>query len=329
MADGLTVGIDLGGTGIKAGVVSPEGEVFGRQSLPTPLNGPQAGITALIQAARNAIQASGIPQKRIIAVGVGTPGVLDPKNGLVREAANLPDWINVPLKEQLSKGLELPIRVMNDANAAALGEIQFGVGRGVSDLVLLTLGTGVGGGLVIGGKVLEGSRGLAGELGHMRIEMSRPRPCGCGHFGCLEAYVGAKHLLKRMYEALADDIQEASLLHEKAKSGLNSLGGNNGAGLTVEDMFQAADEGDGIMLRLVEETALALAAGIGNLLHAFNPEMVVLAGGVAQAPTLKEKIIEFLPDFALRAYLEGLRVETSQLNQDAGILGAAAAALAH
>lgn len=328
MTDGLTIGIDLGGTGIKAGVVSPEGEVFGRQSLPTPLTGPQAGINALIQAARQAIQASGISPKRILAVGVGTPGILDPKKGVVREAANLPDWVNVPLKDQLSKALDLPIRVMNDANAAALGEIQFGVGRGISNLVLLTLGTGVGGGLVMDGKVIEGSRGLAGELGHMRIEMSRPRPCGCGHYGCLEAYVGAKHLLKRMYEALADDIQEASLLHEKAKSGLNSIGGIPGGSLTVEDMFQAADEGDGIMLRLVEETALALAAGIGNLLHTFDPEMVVLAGGVAQAPILKEKIMEFLPDFSLGAYREGLRVETSQLNQDAGILGAAAAALA-
>lgn len=322
MVERLTVGIDLGGSAIKAGVVTSEGEVLGRQSIPTPLTSPQAGISALVYAAKQAIRASGINPQRIQAVGIGTPGVLNPKTGVVREAANLTGWQNVPLRDQLNQALELPVRVMNDANAAALGEVLYGVGRGYPDLILLTLGTGVGGGLVIGGRVVEGSGGLAGELGHMRIEMSRPRPCGCGKYGCLEAYVGAKHLIRRIHEALADDIQEVSLLHEKAKTGQQ-----NGIGaITVEDMFQAADEGDGIMGRLVDETAMALSVGIANLLHAFNPGMVVLAGGVAQAQTLKEKIREFLPEFALPAYLEGLRLETSQLGQDAGILGAAAAA---
>ncbi len=322
MSERVTVGIDLGGTAIKAGVVTSEGEVLGRQAIPTPLTSPKAGISAIIYAAQECIRASGINPQRVQAVGVGTPGVLDPKKGVVREAANLTGWQNVPLRDQLAQSLELPVRVMNDANAAALGEVLYGVGRGYPDLILLTLGTGVGGGLVMDGRVIEGSGGLAGELGHMRIEMSRPRPCGCGKYGCLEAYVGAKHLIRRIHEALADDIQEISLLHEKAKTGQK----NGAGGIAVEDMFQAADEGDGIMARLVDETAMALAVGIANLLHAFNPGMVVLAGGVAQAQTLREKIREFLPEFALPAFIENLRLETSTLGQDAGILGAAAAA---
>lgn len=322
MDSSVSVGVDLGGTAIKAGVVTPEGEVLGRQSLPTPQSGPEAGIAAITQVVQAAIRSSGISPQRIRGVGVGSPGVLEPKKGIIREAANLTGWVQVPLRDQLAKALDLPVRVMNDANAAALGEIRYGVARGESDLVLLTLGTGVGGGVVLGGKVVEGSRGLAGELGHLRIEMSRPRPCGCGKFGCLEAYVGAKHLLRRMHEALADDIEEASVLHEKAKN----ASGKPGGGLTVEDLFQAARHGDGVMGRIVDETAMALAVAIANLLHALDPSLVVLAGGVAQAQGFREQILEFLPDFALPAYLENLRILTSGLGMDAGVLGAAAAA---
>ncbi len=313
--ESASVGIDLGGTSIKFGIVTPEGEVIARSEIPTPTSLPREAVRAISLAVQKLIDSSGLKPGRIGKVGVGTPGVLDPQRGVVRSAANLEGWTDVPLRDWLSEDLGRPVRVMNDANAAALGEICFGAARGVGNLVLLTLGTGVGGGIVLGGKVIEGSRGLAGELGHMRIEMGQPRPCACGLFGCLEAYAGGRSLLKRVHETLADDIQEVSLLQEKSKVGP----------LKVEDLFWAAGEGDGLMIRLVEESALALSGAIANLLHALNPEMVVLAGGISRSPLLLEKIREYLPEMALKAYLEKFELCTSGLGADAGILGAAAA----
>ncbi|MSR79532.1 MAG: ROK family protein [Gemmataceae bacterium] len=312
------VGIDLGGTSVKMGVVTPEGEVLARKEVATPKGPARPAVAELSRVVLQLIQASGLRPERIGSVGVGTPGILDPKKGLVRTASNLEGWVDVPLGDWLANDLGRPVRVINDAHAAALGEIRFGTAKGIEDLVLLTLGTGVGGAVVVGGRVVGGSRGLAGELGHMRIEMSQPRPCGCGLFGCLEAYAGAKNILKRMHEALADDIQEISLLKEKSKVGP----------LTVEDLFWAAAEGDGIMLRLVDETALALAAGIANLLHALNPKAVVLAGGLSRSALLVEKVQEYLPDLVLNpAYLDDFCVTISSLGSDAGLLGAAAAAM--
>jgi glucokinase len=313
--ESASVGIDLGGTSIKLGVVTPEGDVIARSEIPTPTGHPREAVREISLAVKKMIDSSGLNPLRIGKVGVGTPGVLDPQKGVVRSAANLEGWSDVPLRDWLQEDLARPVRVMNDANAAALGEIRFGAARGLTNLVLLTLGTGVGGGIVLGGKVIEGSRGLAGELGHMRIEMGQPRPCACGLFGCLEAYAGGKSLLKRLHETLADDIQEISLLQEKSKRET----------LTVEDLFWAAGEGDGLMIRIVDETALALSAGIANLLHALNPEMVVLAGGVSRSLLLLEKIREYLPDMALMAYMEDFQLCTSGLGTDAGILGAAAA----
>ena len=312
------VGIDLGGTSVKMGVVTPEGEVLARKEVATPRGPARPAVAELSRVVLQLIQASGLRPERIGSVGVGTPGILDSKKGLVRTASNLEGWVDVPLGDWLANDLGRPVRVINDAHAAALGEIRFGTAKGIEDLVLLTLGTGVGGAVVVGGRVVEGSRGLAGELGHMRIEMSQPRPCGCGLFGCLEAYAGAKNILKRMHEALADDIQEISLLKEKSKEGP----------LTVEDLFWAAAEGDGIMLRLVDETALALAAGIANLLHALNPKVVVLAGGLSRSALLVDKVQEYLPDLVLNpAYLDDFCVTISSLGSDAGLLGAAAAAM--
>ena len=312
------VGIDLGGTSVKMGVVTPEGEVLARKEVATPRGPARPAVAELSRVVLQLIQASGLRPERIGSVGVGTPGILDSKKGLVRTASNLEGWVDVPLGDWLTNDLGRPVRVINDAHAAALGEIRFGTAKGIEDLVLLTLGTGVGGAVVVGGRVVGGSRGLAGELGHMRIEMSQPRPCGCGLFGCLEAYAGAKNILKRMHEALADDIQEISLLKEKSKEGP----------LTVEDLFWAAAEGDGIMLRLVDETALALAAGIANLLHALNPKVVVLAGGLSRSALLVEKVQEYLPDLVLNpAYLDDFCVTISSLGSDAGLLGAAAAAM--
>ncbi len=312
------VGIDLGGTSIKMGVVTPEGEVIARNEFATPDGPARPAVAELARQVRQLINSTGLPAERIGSVGVGTPGILDPQKGIVRSASNLVGWVDVPLGDWLADALGRKTKVINDAHAAVMGEIRFGTARGIRDLVLLTLGTGVGGAVVVAGQVVVGNRGLAGELGHMRIEMSRPRPCGCGLFGCLEAYAGAKNILKRMHEALADDIQEISLLKEKSKT----------APLTVEDLFWAANEGDGIMLGLVDETALALAAGIANLLHALNPKAVVLAGGVSRSPLLVEKVREYLPDLVLNpAYLEDFRLETSGLGPDAGLLGAAAAAM--
>lgn len=157
------VGIDLGGTSVKMGVVTPEGEVLARKEVATPKGPARPAVAELSRVVLQLIQDSGLRPERIGSVGVGTPGILDSKKGLVRTASNLEGWVDVPLGDWLANDLGRPVRVINDAHAAALGEIRFGTAKGIEDLVLLTLGTGVGGAVVVGGRVVEGSRGLAGN----------------------------------------------------------------------------------------------------------------------------------------------------------------------
>src|SRR5262249_26621355 len=203
MSSNYYVGLDVGGTTMKAGVVDDAGVPLSAVSLPTEAQrGQEFGLERMCETIRQAVAAAGLSMEQIAAVGVATPGLMDIPAGVILDPPNLRPWKDVPVRQYVHERLGRPTAFQDDANAAALGEYWAGAGRGVSSLVFFTLGTGVGGGIVLDGKVLEGRHSHGGEMGHLKIEMTNPRQCGCGRFGCLEAYASATSVVKRGREPL-------------------------------------------------------------------------------------------------------------------------------
>src|SRR5438067_6016513 len=226
----LYVGLDVGGTSMKGGVVDDDGRPLGSVSLPTEAyKGQQHGLQRMAETIRAAIQAARVPPEQIAAIGVATPGTMDIPAGIILDPPNLKPWQNVPVRQYVQDAFGVPTAFQNDANAAAYGEFWIGAGRDVHSMVLFTLGTGVGGGIVIGDMVLEGEHSHGAELGHMKIEMTNPRVCGCGRLGCLEAYASATAVVKRATEALAPRSVKSTLRAQQKKDG----------GLTARAIFDA------------------------------------------------------------------------------------------
>src|SRR3989442_3981485 len=213
MPSPLFVGLDVGGTSMKAGVVDDAGNALGSVSLPTEAHrGQEFGLERMCESIRQAVAAGNLKMANIAAIGVATPGTMDIPAGLILDPPNLKPWRNVPVRDHIHQTFQLPTAFQNDANAAALGEFWAGAGKDAHSMVLFTLGPGVGGGIIIGDLVLEGEHSHGAELGHMKIEMTNPRQCGCGRWGCLEAYASATAVVKRALEVL-----------NKSKSSLESF----------------------------------------------------------------------------------------------------------
>jgi glucokinase len=239
---------------------------------------------------------------------------MDIPAGMILDPPNLHPWKNVPVRDHIHKVFGLPTAFQNDANAAALGEFWCGAGKDVASMALFTLGTGVGGGIVLDGKVLEGRHSHGAELGHMKIEMTRPRQCGCGRWGCLEAYASATAVVKRALEALNET---------PGPSALHVLLRNHGE-LTARDVFQSAAIGDEVATRLVEETAYYLAIGAMNVMHTIDPDMVVFAGGMTAAgERFLERIRHHVRELAFPVPAARTQIRYAQLGTDAGFIGAA------
>src|SRR5437763_13509892 len=204
MSSPLFVGLDVGGSAMKAGVVDDFGKPLASVSLPTEAHrGQEFGLERMCESIRKAVVAAGLKMADISAIGVATPGTMDIPAGVILDPPNLKPWRNVPVRDHVQKYFQIPTAFQNDANAAAFGEFWAGAGKEVHSMVLFTLGTGVGGGIILGELVIEGEHSHGGELGHMCIEMTNGRQCGCGRFGCLEAYASATSVVKRTVEALA------------------------------------------------------------------------------------------------------------------------------
>ncbi len=316
MAIPLFVGLDVGGSAMKAGVVDDQGRALASVSLPTEgERGQEFGLERMCETIRQAVAAAGLKMWEIAAIGVATPGTMDIPAGILLEPPNLKPWRNVPVRQRIHQTFQLPTSFQNDANAAALGEYWVGAGKGVHSIVLFTLGTGVGGGIVIGDMVIEGEHSHGAELGHMKIEMTNPRQCGCGRYGCLEAYASATAVVKRSLEAMSQGGVQSSLRCHEA------------AGLTARDVFAAAAAGDQLSTKLVEETAYYLAVGTTNMLHTIDPDMVVFGGGMTAAgPEFLERIRQFVRQMAFPVPAERAQLRYAQLGNDAGFIGAAAGA---
>jgi len=305
------IGADLGGTNIKVGLVDDAGRVLERLSVPTPApdEGPRAIPAAIAEAARQCVCAAGLTLADVAGMGLGSPGPLDLEKGFVGTTPNLPSLRNTPLRDWAQDALGLPVALENDANAAALAEHWVGAGRGHATLVLLTLGTGIGGGIILDGQVCHGGYGVAGEIGHMTIQVDGP-PCGCGGRGCLEQMASATAMARRMRESIAAGAETS--LADRAET------------LTARDIHEAALAGDAVARENIEQTGRYLGAGIANIMHILNPEVIALSGGPTAAG---EMLLAPLIAEALKRTFEessrGVEIGFSQVAHDAGLIGAA------
>jgi glucokinase len=309
----LALGVDLGGTKVALAVVDAEGRVVSRHKKPTePQRGPERVVEDVIACLDECLDEQARARARIL--GVGFSGQVDEEAGLVRSAPNLPGWKDVELRRMLEQALDVRAVISNDVHVIALGERAHGAGRGCDDLVVVFVGTGVGAGVVTGGQLLCGARGYAGELGHMPVVVGG-RECSCGSRGCLEAYVGGWAIGARAREAVAEDPQAGGRLVELA-------GGHEE--IDAAAVGRAYDDGDALARRLVDETGNYLGAGLGGAVNLFNPERLLLGGGVIDGvPDLVEMGRERLRDHALGVACERLEVRPAELGADAGVVGAA------
>ena len=318
MANPLFVGLDVGGTAMKAGVVDDTGKALGSVSLPTEAHrGQEFGLERMCESIRQAVAAANLKMSDIAAIGVATPGTMDIPAGLILDPPNLKPWRNVPVRDYVHKKFKLPTAFQNDANAAAFGEFWVGAGKDVHSMVLFTLGTGVGGGIIIGDMVLEGEHSHGAEVGHMKIEMTKPRQCGCGRWGCLEAYASATSVVKRALEALGKRGAKSPLKAQTSKEG----------GLSARDIFDASAAGDALADEIVEDTAYYLAIGAMNMMHTIDPNMVVYGGGmIAAGNGFLQRIRKHVLQLAFPVPAAQTQIVYAQLGSDAGFIGAAACA---
>ncbi len=304
------IAVDLGGTNIRVAHFPTSAPPPIKQTkVPTRASeGPQAVIDRIILAIEGHIQSG----DGNFCIGVGAPGPLDPIQGIVLEAPNLSGWENIPLKSILSEHFHVPVAVGNDANVAALGEWRFGAGRGTQHMIYLTLSTGIGGGVIIDGKLLLGAHGLAGELGHMTIEPDGPI-CGCGKQGHLEALASGLAIARIAEELLAKD-NDSTLAEQFSNAGK----------LTAFDVGQAAMAGDALARLIISQVGEIIGRQLASLAHAFNPEIFVLGGGVSQiGDILFNPIRSALLEHAMHPrYVEHIRVLPAALGDDAGLVGA-------
>jgi glucokinase len=310
---GVTVGVDLGGTKVETAVVDDSGRVVAsRRHATDPDSGYKAVIEAIIESVNGFVGAYPVR-----GVGVGVAGQIDTATGTVRFAPNL-KWNDVPLGPELSKGLGLPTVVINDVQAAAWGEFSHGAGKGATDMVALFVGTGIGGGIVEGGRLLKGDSGAAGELGHTTV-VAGGRKCHCPNHGCLEAYAGGWAIADRAREAIVHDAAAGRVLLRLAGSLEN---------VTAAVVSQAFHDSDPLSVQLVEETGRYLASGIVSIVNGLNPSILILGGGIIEGtPELPEIIEPQVRARALPVALESLKLSRAALGNNAGVIGAAAIAL--
>ena len=316
----FVLGIDIGGTNLVVGSVAEDGsKLHALGSEPTHAEAGQSDVLdRLIALAQRTLDQTRreIPGAEILGVGVGAPGPLDTKSGIVLLTPNL-GWVNLPLRQIIHERLGLPAVLDNDANCAVLGEWWMGAARGTRNAIGITIGTGIGGGIIVDGKLFHGASDCAGEIGHTTID-TEGRRCKCGNYGCLEAYASGPNIALRAVEEIKAGA--VSRLPNYVNGDLRQI--------TAQTVYQAAHDGDDLALEVVNDTARFLGVGIGNLLNVFNPEAVVVCGGVTLAGD--HLFVPLRREVARRAFkpaVTACRIVPGELAGTAGVYGAAKAFL--
>jgi glucokinase len=296
----FVIGVDVGGTNVKLGVVDASAKVIARSSFSTKefIQTPARLITAISRAAGELLKTAGVSKKNVQGVGIGLPGLIDVEHGIVRILPNIPGWKDVPLKKVLERKIGLSVQVENDVNMITLGEWKYGAGRGIRNLICMTLGTGVGAGLILNNDIYRGPGFAAGEIGHVPLNEDGPS-CGCGGYGCFERYVGNRSLQK--WAARAFGSKE----------------------ITLEDVFRRAMEGKKKALRFWQDVGTKVGTGLIGPVNVLNPECVIVGGGVSRsfefiAPAIRKVIARR----AMRTQADMVKVIRAMLEDDAGLIGA-------
>ena len=297
------IGLDLGGMSIKYGICSDEGEIIQEFKRVTRATLPDAVILDdLVAAAKEAMAEAAKKKLHIECIGMGTPGTVDVALGhLTGNAPNFKFWDDVPIKEQLEARLTIPVWVDNDANVMAFGEAIYGAGKGINDIVCLTLGTGIGGGIILGGKQFRGTDCAGTEIGHMSIQFDGI-PCRCGGYGCWEKYASATAMIAH-YNRLKPDAPVDSTIK----------------------IFSAYSDNEQAAVHVIDNEIKMAAVGIANLINIFNPEMIIIGGGVSEAGEwFIDKISRHVSLLAIKPAMKNVKIVGAMLGNRAGLLGAAA-----
>ncbi|MED0688062.1 ROK family glucokinase [Anoxybacillus ayderensis] len=308
------VGVDLGGTTVKLAFVNMYGEIICKWEIPTDKSEQGKHITTHIaKAIDEKLRELDELKERLVGIGIGAPGPVNMATGDIYEAVNL-GWKNFPLKDRLEMETGLPVVVDNDANIAAIGEMWKGAGDGAKNLILVTLGTGVGGGVIVNGQIVHGTNGAGGEIGHITSIPEGGAPCNCGKTGCLETIASATGIVRIATERLQQTDE---------RSRLRDVWNETGA-ITAKDVFDAAKENDAFALQIVDEVTFHLGLALANLANGLNPEKIVIGGGVSKAgDLLAQTVARHFKRFAFPRVAEAADIVIATLGNDAGVIGGA------
>jgi len=311
--DKWLVGVDLGGTTIKLAFINFDGEIQQKWEIHTDIS--DQGIN-IVNDIANAIEAKivelGKNKDDFVGIGMGAPGAVNPLNGSIFEAINL-GWKDYPLQERLSEASKLPVFIENDANIAALGEMWKGVGAGAKNLVCITLGTGIGGGVIVNGSLVQGVSGAAGEIGHMTVVFENGYACNCGKSGCLETVASATGIVRIAMEGLK----------QHSDSALYRIFEERGS-LTAEDVTSCVGEGDEYAIEVLDRVSHYLGLALANIGNVLNPEKIVIGGGVSKAgDILLHNLKAYFEKYAFVRVRKSTDLAIATLGNDAGVIGAA------
>ncbi|WP_049731123.1 ROK family protein [Rhizobium ecuadorense] len=306
----VAIGIDLGGTQVRAALVDEQGRILMRLAEPTDaLAGPDRVLAQICGLADRLLAAS--KTASVVGVGVSAPGPLDTVAGVATDIPTLSGFVDFPLKAELQARFPFPVDLENDAIAAAIGEWQFGIGKGLDNLVYVTVSTGIGGGVISDGRVVRGRKGMAAHVGHMSV-MPNGDPCPCGNRGCFEAYGSGPAFARRA--------------QMRALESRDTMLGSNGGAIDSRSVFAAARNGDRLANQLVDEEAEILGRGFTSLIHIFSPDIIVMGGGLShEFDRLQPGIQAYIGQWAMPAFKD-VKVMLAALDQNSGLVGAAALA---
>ncbi|TYR82416.1 ROK family glucokinase [Priestia megaterium] len=314
MDDKWLVGVDLGGTTIKMAFINQYGEIIHKWEIKTDISEQGRKIpTDIAKSIDKKVGELGESKTKLLGIGIGAPGPVNFANGSIEVAVNL-GWEKFPIKDILEVETALPVVVDNDANIAAIGEMWKGAGDGAKDLLCVTLGTGVGGGVIANGEIVHGVNGAAGEIGHITSIVEGGAPCNCGKTGCLETIASATGVVRLAMEELIETDKESVLRTLLAENDY----------LTAKNIFDAAREKDELAVSVVDKVAFHLGLALANSANALNPEKIVLGGGVSRAgDILLDAVKEYFKRFAFPRVSQGVELAIATLGNDAGIIGGA------